>query len=344
MTICKLARYLLMVLAVCGGSGATSATAPAAPTYTVTDIGYLGAFGSIGGGIAAINGSGTVAVHTKARNPYGTESFLYMNGARVDIPGDTYATRILSLTDINHALVFSYTPCRYCLEALNPAFHIFRDGRLNTLNVPDFTPQAMNDAGQIAGAIPADEGRRVLALYSDGKVTPLGGMLEGVTAVAMNRRGQIAGNAWTRNAASVNRAFLYSDGKLIDLGTYSDEYLSSQASGMNESGQVVGLLHPRDSTRPVQSFLYADGKMTLLGSFSATAITNRGAIAGHSDGRGLIYCDGKIIYLDDLPGIKASGWKILAYGVRMNDNGRIAVAGETADQKLHALLLTPLGR
>ncbi|MHC5723864.1 MAG: hypothetical protein ACYTXY_06815, partial [Nostoc sp.] len=103
--------------------------------------------------------------------------------------------------------------------------------------------------------------------------------LLGGNATAINDSGQIVGR--TTN----NDTFLYSDGKMTDLGTLpggSDSY----PEAINNSGQIAGIYRNNDSA--YNGFLYSDGKMTDLGTLPGGsdsylgAINNSGQIVGTS--------------------------------------------------------------
>jgi phospholipase C len=105
----------------------------------------------------------------------------------------------------------------------------------------------------------------------------------GSTAVAINNNGQVVGYADTSNA--ITHAFLYSGGKMIDLGTLGGSF--SSASGINDNGQVVGT---STTTRYASHvFLSSGSGMSDLGTFagspvSPTAINNSGEIVGYYGG------------------------------------------------------------
>lgn len=94
--------------------------------------------------------------------------------------------------------------------------------------------------------------------------------------VAVNVSGQVAGN-------SGNRAFLYKDGQLIDLGHLGGN--ETEAFGINAAGDVVGTSDLPDGAR--RAFVYRNGVMTSLGTLGgrnsdATDINDAGQIVGHA--------------------------------------------------------------
>jgi probable HAF family extracellular repeat protein len=100
-----------------------------------------------------------------------------------------------------------------------------------------------------------------LLSYSITDLGTLGGRIS--LASGINASGQVVGESI--NSGGELHAFLYSDGKMIDLGTLPGGH-ESWGYGINASGQVVGMsrLPPFDLT--VHAFLYRDGVMTDLGT------------------------------------------------------------------------------
>src|SRR4051812_29780224 len=89
------------------------------------------------------------------------------------------------------------------------------------------------------------------ALYN---VTDIG-TLDGnpIRATAMNDSGQVTGYS---NAIS-SRAFLYSNGQMMNLGTLGGDI--SQGYGINNIGQVTGMSFT--ATGSEHAFLYTSGQM-----------------------------------------------------------------------------------
>jgi probable HAF family extracellular repeat protein len=100
------------------------------------------------------------------------------------------------------------------------------------------------------------------------------------TPFGLNDQGQVVGEAYTD--ASDRRAFLYSNGKMTDLGNLGST--DSIAYGINNQGQVVGV--SSDSSGNLRPFLYSNGTMTALTFYPGTitsgtayGINNTGKIA-----------------------------------------------------------------
>jgi probable HAF family extracellular repeat protein len=175
------------------------------------------------------------------------------------------------------------------------------------------------------------------------------GTLGGSTsfAQAINNLGQITGASSlpgdpTDPAGNpIFHAFLYSNGRMIDIGTLGGA--SSFGNDINEKGQIVG-----DSFLPgnptafgsfsLHAFLYSDGVTTDLGALGgvfgseADDINNRGDIVGAGDVpngplHGFIYSNGALNELPTSPS---------AYSEARGINNRGLVVGVTGTVDLHA--------
>jgi probable HAF family extracellular repeat protein len=134
------------------------------------------------------------------------------------------------------------------------------------------------------------------ALATTYTVTDLGSLGNGdnpSSAFALNGTGQVAG-IWYPSTPPA-RAFLYSGGTMIDLGTLTAGS-GAVAYGINNKGQVVGLSGSFDFDFGQHAFLYSNGTMVDLGTFggfhsAATAINDAGQVAGYNEdtrGPGLV--------------------------------------------------------
>jgi probable HAF family extracellular repeat protein len=191
-------------------------------------------------------------------------------------------------------------------------------------------------------------------LYSDGVFREIDGPLgerNSWWAEAINARGEVTGFA-----ERPRRAFLYSDGRVHDLGTLGGEH--SEGNDINDKGQVTGLAGTPDGG--YHMFLYDCDVMsdlgTLGGRFSmGDAINEKGWIAGRSTIAGdtpfhaVLYRDGRMVDLGFLPGatvgsssaigINAAGWVVGRQEADESSPGRGWVYDGTSMHDLNSLLI-----
>ena len=213
---------------------------------------------------------------------------------------------------------------------------------LGTLGGPGSWAVAINDQGQVVGisddSAPGGYGHRRAFLWEDGtmrKLGTLGG--PGSWPVAITDDGRVVGSAFTKAYKKnqygvriyVERAFLWQDGKMRDLGALSEEGgclrdllgCRSDAVAINDQGQVVGnsVTGGTKSGFPIyHAFLWENGKMRDLGTLGgaeseAVAINDQGQIIGTADTKArdkrgnpmrhaFVWQNGKMIDLGTLPG------------------------------------------
>jgi probable HAF family extracellular repeat protein len=135
-------------------------------------------------------------------------------------------------------------------------------------------------------------------LWQNGKETLVGRSGE---PTAVNARGQVVGLVGTNKYW---HAFLWQDGKMIDLGTLGGR--SSIARAINDRGQIVG---DSDTNHAMHAFLWQDGRMVDIGAAirggkplsEADAINERGQIVGlrstPDDWQAFLWQSGKAIDL-----------------------------------------------
>ncbi len=128
-----------------------------------------------------------------------------------------------------------------------------------------FTPQSINDSGQVVGYYWAGGDYQRAYLWENGStrdigVPPSGGYSYGT---AINNSGRIVGRFWPQNNYSQAHAFFWENGIMTDLGTFGGS--SSTALGINDSNKVVGVAYFLGDTIN-HGFLWQSGVMTDLGT------------------------------------------------------------------------------
>jgi len=127
--------------------------------------------------------------------------------------------------------------------------------RISAFNVPARTPGASE--------IVAMASRTWTIRNKSWSIADLGSLGTGdSTAVAINDAGDIVGYSYPSSSSSVQRAFLYRNGQMIDLGTLGGG-TSSAATAINNAGQIVGI--SSSSASLDRGYLYSNGVMRELG-------------------------------------------------------------------------------
>jgi probable HAF family extracellular repeat protein len=159
-------------------------------------------------------------------------------------------------------------------------------------------PLGINNSGEVVGSTMVSYVGPRPFLFSNGQMQILPGGSTFGEAWAINDAGQVVGN-------NAMHAFLYSNGKMIDLGVLGDprSQLSSNALSINSSGLIVGW--SRIDTYNDHAFLYTGGQMLDLNNLLA----------------------------------KGLPWTLTA-AVGINDSGQIVANGQLGGVT-HAFLLTP---
>ncbi|HEX8521246.1 MAG TPA: hypothetical protein VF669_03250 [Tepidisphaeraceae bacterium] len=173
---------------------------------------------------------------------------------------------------------------------------------LGTLGGFGSVGQAINSKGHTAGYSGTASGNTHAFVYTgpvgrDVTVGPLQdlGTLGGSSSQAnsINERDQIVGQS-SINAQSTAHAFLYENGRMKDLGTFTSPRTgtgsSSFANDINNLGDIVGYVQAAGGATPYTAFLYRDGVMQDLNAlipassgwdlWFASAINDSGQIVG----------------------------------------------------------------
>lgn len=227
----------------------------------IKDLGTLGGHGSAA---YDINDNGDIVGF--AYLDIGTNhAFLYRDGLMQDL-GTLGAPGLLS-----YAYGIGPTGSVVGSSGINgvdgPRAILYADGAMQDLGLFGGTTagaQAINGAGAIAGNFQqrGADGRpysHAVLRSQDGSWVELGtfGGNESI-AYDINEAGDVVGTAYDAGDAA-SRAFLYTGGQLIDLGTLPGDRHST-ALGINDAGQVVGAAEYGSGTN-ARGFLYFDGAM-----------------------------------------------------------------------------------
>lgn len=194
---------------------------------------------------------------------------------------------------------------------------------------------------------------RVAAIDTNGTIALLG-TLSGIAsnafginsmAYGINGAGKIVGQSYVSNINPNDHAFLYSNGKMTDLGTLGGS--QSSAFGINNGGQVVGWADTASGNQ--RAFIDTNGKMLSLGSLGgnsyAYSINDNSQVVGYSfvNGnvqRAFIYASGVMTAIGTLGGN--------SYADEINNSGQVVGWSSLAGGANHAFLysngkLTDLG-
>jgi probable HAF family extracellular repeat protein len=233
----------------------------------------------------------------------------------------------------------------------------------------------INERGDVVGYL--FRGTYSAFLWRDGRMVELPGLPgdRTVTAEAINDRGQIVGSS----SLVAPRSVLWQpDGTVVDLTATGLLQVRDLVNNLNNGGQLVG----RAALGSLPA-LWSHGQTTVLSgtSGSATAINDRGEVAGYFDvgGESFVWRDGNLTVIPLLPDLppgsvmraqainnrgEVVGWfsggegfvwyqgtldvlpHLYGYGTvpyGINDRGQIVGWGVTSseDPAPHAVLLTP---
>jgi probable HAF family extracellular repeat protein len=319
-----------------------------AASYSITDLGNLGYPTAKG---AAINENGQVtgtsylaesveynAGCTPKHRPchvHPERPFLWSAGSITNLGslGGLFATAS-AINNTGDVVGNSYLSGNSCCGAF-----LVHAGHMTDLG--SFTADAVNDSDVVAGSesIPG-EGHTDAILDSNGKITDLG-LLPGeggifTSPTGINNSGEVVGDG--DNRESMERAWVYRNGHMTDLGTLGGPQAS--ASAINNAGEIVGFA--QTSSDADHGFLDRAGRFLDLGNnVFPNAISNNGVIAGQGGcGNAVIVSGGVCRNLQSL--IPAGSGYELQMAIAINDKGQILVdALTTSTFQNHALLLNP---
>lgn len=205
---------------------------------------------------------------------------------------------------------------------------LWRDGRMEvlpTLPGGGFSgASGINDHGQIVGSATNALFESRAVMWEDGVIAELGELPAALNcaANAINKHGDVVGSC---DRVEGGGGFLWRNGEMIDVGLLPG-WTYTYPTSINDRGVVGTPLH---SDGPASPFVWEDGVLTDFGgsgSASATALNERGQIAGWRFGAGLehlatLWDDGGLIDLGLLPG--------QAFSQATGLNNRRVVVGRT---------------
>src|SRR6266496_1051343 len=209
--------------------------------------------------------------------------------------------------------------------------------RLSFLLVVGALVVACRDSVEPAQRAP---GAPQFSFVTDVTVTDLGTLGGGYSyAVAVNNRGQVAGNSAT--ASGDQHPFLWQKGTMTDLGTLGGSF-GQVANAINDLGQVVGYGWTIGDAS-YHALLWQNGTMTDLGALTgccsnAVAVNGLGQVVGNGsttgslDPHAFLWQSGTMTDLGTLGGC-------CSYAYALNDLGQVVgYSFTTGDVSYHAFL------
>jgi probable HAF family extracellular repeat protein len=263
--------YLMLTLSAALGSTAVPEADVRPVRYSIADLGTLGGTESFA---YAINDRGDIVGQSRLTGDTSSEGFLYRR------------TRLTNLAPVN-------------------------SGHIQTVG-----PTGINKRGEISCGV-ISNGLYVPAIYDvhQGSIVTLGSLgspassgFSGV-ATSINDRGQAVGYSYLDG---FNRhAFLYSDGEMIDIGSFGGYSL---ALAISNTGVIVGASSDTVAGY-AHAFVYRDGVMSEINPFGgpnnesyALGLNDDGVVVGeglNATGtafHGFIFADGLVTDIGTLPG------------------------------------------
>jgi hypothetical protein len=212
--------------------------------WAVQDLGFL--TGDLVSEATGLNDAGKVVGHSNARSFLGEQGFLWTaaQGMTQLLPGESFVPQ--DINELGVVVGNGYSTA----QRVNTA-----TGVTDTLGAASYTNShvyAVNDAGQVAGALTTGSGNsQVVARYADATGWQVLGGLSGGSVqnigYGINSAGAVVGVGWPRTGvdAPYQRAVIYLDsvGSLLyvdDLLEAGGQWSIVSAWDINDSGQIAG--------------------------------------------------------------------------------------------------------
>ena len=348
-------RLFLIVLVLLVNAGRLQAQ-----TYGITDLGALPgnstskAYGLNKLGQAVGVSDSGAAIATLFRNGTATN----MNTLNADV---SVATCISGSSQAAGYNIFYSNP-----NLVFRAF-LYGNGSMTDIQSDSLFPSGtqahgINSSGMVVGQGWVNNWSFHVFLYASGRMIDLGTFPGGIQAVAyaINDVGQVVGASdgaiviSKKTTEHFSHAFLYANGKMLDLGVPSGATYS-QATAINGNGQIVGAAGFSDGGHAV---LYSNGVWTDLGKFpgssttEATGINLSDQIIGtalfpqqsyHPPIPGkhvpVVVRNGALVDLNTL--ISSNSGFTLTDAIGINDSGQILCNAKNSSNITRAVLLSP---
>jgi len=329
---------ILMTTAALAPGALTHATAPA----SLVDLGSLGGDESAPWALTwpwAINNRSQVVGWSRTLSG-GTHAFLWTSGTMVDL--GSLDGRYSSAGDINNLgqVVGTSSSASGWERAV-----LWQDGAmidLGTLGGAVSYGWGINDRGLVVGwsfvhpPVGNTQGSPSHPfLWDRGTLIDLLPGDCGGGANDINNLGWVVGQYACGSGS--DRAFLWQDGVLVDLGTLGGD--TATAVRINDQGEIVGFSDT--ATYETHAFVWRDGVMTDLGTLGgpysqATDINNHGLIVGAAD-YPLLWHNGRTKPLD----LIVEAYSPAFFPTGINDRGQVVMVGlRTSGYFGHAFLWT----
>jgi len=345
------AAFSSLVLALALAAQAPRAATPPGP-YIFTNLGTLGGLSAQG---FDVNDAGQVVGYS-TNSASRAHAFLWQDGVMSDLGtlggASSTASGINALGHVAGSSAFGAGSWTRAVLWDGSAMINLTPGLAAT---DSSSASAVNDARHVVGAFNA-LGKSHAFVWREGSLTTLDDLAgAGAFAFDINNAGHVVGSSYSAQATPLGpmqRAVLWQDGAIADLGLLSGGDDDSAAVAINRFGQIAGYsgrTDPDTYESTYRPFLYSGGTMAPIPVPStdayATDINDSGVVVGTmrvsgglSKFHAWIYADGVVTNLNTL--IPQSGIHLMS-ATAISNNGRIAGIAVDAQARYHAFLLTP---